>query len=64
MTRSEERIPDNEEFKLIRQFCVDGLAASVPEFMSKDKAADIVCYWFPGDTFALECLYRSLSGRR
>lgn len=56
-----DRLPDAEELNLIRDFCVRGLAESVPEYMTEEQAADIACYWFPGDTFALEALYRRIS---
>lgn len=47
----------------IRDFCVRGLSESIPEFMTAQQAENILVLWFPGDTFALEALYRRISAK-
>lgn len=48
----------------IRDFTVRGLAESVPDFINAEQAADILVLWFPGDTFALEALYRRMAAKK
>lgn len=48
----------------IRQFCINALAMSVPEFMDRDRAADLVAEWFPADEVALAALYRQIADRQ
>jgi hypothetical protein len=58
-----EKMVDGVGLVQIRDFCVRGLAESVPEFMDAQHAEDILVFWFPGDKFALEALYRRLSAK-
>lgn len=60
---AKEQIPDGEGLKAIRDYTVLGLSESVPEIINFAQAEEILCLWFPGDTFALEALYRKLSER-
>lgn len=56
-----EKQPDLETQidTLLTGFCVDALALSVFERqISRDKAADLICSWFPENLSAIEGLYR------
>lgn len=50
-----------EELIAIRDFCIKGLAMAVPEFLARDKAADMLGEWFPGDEVAVASLYRRIA---
>jgi hypothetical protein len=45
----------------IRDYTVRGLAESVPEVINMAQAEELLCLWFPGDTLALEALYRRIN---
>lgn len=51
----------DEQYLAVRDFVIQGLARSVPEFLSRDKAADLMTEWFPGDQLAMASLYRTIS---
>jgi len=51
----------DEQYLAVRDFVISGLAKSVPEFLSRDKAADLMVEWFPEDQLALASLYRTIS---
>lgn len=53
-----------EEFIVTRDFVIRGLAYAVPEFISRDTAADLLVAWYPGDQLALASLYRIISQNR
>lgn len=45
----------------IRNFCINSLAMSVPKFMDRDRAADLIVEWFPSDQLAIAALYRQIA---
>lgn len=57
-------IADEEQMETelaIRNFCINSLAMSVPKFMDRDRAADLIVEWFPADQLALAALYRQIA---
>ncbi len=56
-----EQVYDEGHALAIREFCIEGLSNAVPKFMSQDRAADLVCEWFPSDRLALASLYKRIS---
>ena len=61
---TKEKIVDEGTLESIRDFTVRGLAEAVPEFLTVEKAADIICLWFPADKLALEALYRRVAAKK
>jgi hypothetical protein len=57
----EPAIHTEEDNLAIREFCVRGLAESVPEFINREQAENLVSEWFPADRLALASLYRQIA---
>lgn len=48
----------------MRDYVVRGLAESIPKFLSREQAEELLEIYFPSDTLALSSLYRLVNGKR
>ncbi len=61
LTAGEETILNEVELEVVKWFVVDALCTSVREKqIDRDKAADQLVLWFPGDKIALTALYKQI----
>ena len=44
-----------------RMLCIAGLAEAVPQFISRERAADMLSTWFPEDRLALQSLHKQIT---